>query len=121
MAIARRGHDFDAGWTSCLANRIVRVVDDVEKDLLQLVRIANDLGEIAMKVLHNLDAVTGKVVGAQLNGAAQDRVELQGAALRWHLTRETEKVLNDLLGTLGLLQDDVQVIFCLGRPSFQYA
>src|SRR5581483_2795389 len=116
MAVIRGGHYFDTGRASSLPDR-VGVVDDVKKDLLQLVGITNYLRKAGVEVLHHLDAVTGEIVSAQLNGAGENGIELQWPALGWHLARETEKVLYDLLGTLSLLQDDPQILFCLGRDS----
>ena len=103
------GHDLDAGGAAGLAHGIVGVVHDVKKDLLQLVGIPHHLGQALIEVLDDLDAVAVEVVGAQLDGTAQDRIQLHGLALRRHLAGEAEQVLHDLLGTLRLLQDDAKV------------
>ena len=60
-------------------------------------------------MLDDFDAVAVEVVGTQLHGAAQDGIELHGAALRRHLAREAEQVLHDLLGALRFLQNHAHV------------
>ncbi len=104
------GHDLDAGGAADFVHRVVGVVEDVEKHLLQLVSIADDIGKILVEMLDDLDAVTVEIVRTQLNGAAQNKVDLHRIALRRHLAREAEQILNDLLGALRLLQDDAQIL-----------
>ena len=95
-----RAHDLDAGWAANFVHGIVSVVQDIEKNLLQLMRVADDLGQSLIEVLDDIDAVTVEIVRTQLNGAPQNKIQLHRIALRWHLAREAEQVLHDLLGTL---------------------
>ena len=60
-------------------------------------------------MLHDLDPVAVEVIGAQLDSAAQDAVQLHGLALGRHLAGKAEQVLHDLLGALRFLQDDAKV------------
>ena len=55
---------------------IVGVVQNVEKNLLQLVRVAHDLGQSLVEMFHDIDAVASEVIGTQLDGSAQDRIQL---------------------------------------------
>src|SRR5271166_5731339 len=56
-----------------------------------------------------IDGVAVEVVGPQLNGAAQNQVELHSIALRGHLPGEAEQVLHDGFGALGFLQNDAEI------------
>ena len=103
------GHDFDARGAANFVHGVVGVVENVEKDLLQLMGVAHHIGQPFVQVLDDFDAVAGEVVGAQLNGAAQDHIELHGVALRRHLAGKAEQVLHDLLGALGFLQNYAQI------------
>ena len=103
------GHDLDAGGAADFMNRVVGVVQDVEENLLQLVSVADDIGQSFVEMFDDIDAVTVEVVRAQLDGAAQNQVELHGIALRRHLAGKAEQVLHDLFGALRFLQDDAQV------------
>ena len=98
-----------------LAHRVVGVVQDVEKDLLQLVRVADDVGHALVEPLDNLHAVAGEIVGAQREGAAHDHIQLHQVALRRHLPREAQQVLHNLLGALRFLQDDAQIFLGVRR------
>src|SRR5271166_1231213 len=103
------GHDFDAGRTANFVNRVISIVQDVQKNLLQLVGVADHLGKSLVQMFHNIDAVAVEVVGPQLNGAAQNQVELHSIALRGHLPGEAEQVLHDGFGALGFLQNDAEI------------
>src|SRR5580698_6102676 len=60
-------------------------------------------------MLDGFDAVTVEVVRTQSHGAAQNRIQLDGAALRRHLAGKTEQILNDLFGSLRFLQNDSEI------------
>src|SRR5579871_1632846 len=53
-------------------HRVVSVVQNIEKNLLQLVRIPHDIRQTLIQVLHNFHAVIREIVGAQLNRAPQN-------------------------------------------------
>jgi len=103
------GHDLDARGATDLAHRVVGVVQDVEEDLLELVGVTDDIGQVFIEMLDDFDSVAVEIVGAELDGPAQDQIQLQGVSLRRHLPRETQQVLNDLLGALGLLENHPQI------------
>src|SRR5208337_1455362 len=50
-------HDLNAGGPRAFADRIVSIVQDVEKYLLELVRVSDDGGQGIVKALDNLNAV----------------------------------------------------------------
>src|SRR6516165_9350495 len=102
--------DFDARGAARIAHGIVGIVQNVQKNLLQLVRVPDHQVEILVQVFEYLDTAAMEIIGAQLHGAVQDGVELDRLALRRHGTGEGEQVLHDLFGALRLLQDDAQVL-----------
>src|SRR6202011_3158639 len=102
--------DLDARRAAYGVHGVVGIVEDIEKDLLQLVRVTNDIGQSFIKVLDDFDAMTIEVVGPQLDSAAQDDIELHGITLWWHLPGKTQQILNNLFGALRLLQNDAQVL-----------
>ncbi len=109
--VARLGrHDLDARGTADFVHGIVGIVQNVEKDLLQLVRVAHHLGQSLVEMFHDIDAVAVEVIGPQLDRPAQNRVQLHGVALRRHLAGKAEQVLHDLLGALGFLQDHAHIL-----------
>ena len=73
-----------------IVHGVVSIVDDVEKHLLQLVGVADDIGQSLIEVLDDVDAVAVEIVRTQLNGTAKNQVELYGVALRRHLTGEAQ-------------------------------
>src|ERR1039458_2981488 len=107
--VGARAHDLNASGASGFTDSVVSVIQDIEKHLLQLVRISDDLGQGLVEPFDHLNAVTDEVVGAQVDGALQDGVDLHGLALRRHLAGKAEQVLHDLLGALGFLQNDAQI------------
>jgi hypothetical protein len=97
--------DLDAGGTADFMHGVIGVVQDVQENLLQLVGVTDDIGQSLIEMFDDFHSVTVEVVRTQLDGAAQDQVELHGIALRRHLAGKAEQVLHDLLGALRLLQD----------------
>ena len=98
-------------------HRVVGVVQDVEKYLLHLMRIADHVGQFLVQMLDDFDPVAVEIVRAQLHGAAQNRVQLHGVALRRHLAGKAEQVLDDLFGALRLLQNHAQIFASTFRKS----
>ena len=103
------GHDFDTSGAADFVHGVIGVVQDVQKNLLQLVSVTDNVGKIFVEVFDDVDAVAVEVVGTQLNRPAQDKVELHGVTLRRHLPGKTEQILHDGLGALGFLQNDAKV------------
>src|SRR5260370_6928425 len=64
--------DLNAGGPRGFADGVVSVVQDVEKHLLELVRISDDSGQGFVEAFDHLNAVTDEVVGAQVHGALQN-------------------------------------------------
>ena len=95
---------------SGIAHRIVRVVQNVQHYLLQLIGIADHFRQIFLQPLYRVNMVAGEIVGAQLQRFADDGVELHRLALRRHLAGKTQQVLHDQLGALRLLHDKVDVV-----------
>src|SRR5262249_56456655 len=104
-----RGFNLDHATAPRGPNRIVSVVEDIEKDLLQLVRIADELGQALIELLHDFNSVIGEVVCAQSDGLVENVIDLQGVALRRPLPGKAQEVLYDYFRSLRLLQDDLQV------------
>src|SRR5208282_4233125 len=101
--------DLNAGGARAFADGVVGVVQNVEKHLLELVGISDDLGQGVVEVFDHLNAVTDEVVRTQVHGALQDGVELKRLALRRHLAGKAEQVLHDLLGALRFLENHAQL------------
>src|ERR1700674_1237835 len=98
--------DLDARRAAYGVYGVVGVVEDIEKDLLQLVRVTNDIGQSFIKVLDDFYAMTIEVIGPQLDCATQDDIELHGITLGRHLPGKTQQILDIFLGALRLLQND---------------
>src|SRR4029077_18139483 len=94
------GHDLNTRGTGSFSHRIVSIIKNVEKHLLQLVGIADHVRQFMIELLDYFHAVALEVVCPQLHGPAQDSVQLYGPALRRHLSSEAEQVLHNLLCAL---------------------
>ena len=106
-------------------HRVVGVVQNVEEDLLQLVRVADHVRQPFIEMLDDVDAVTVEIVGAQLDGPPQDQRSV-AAALRcggiWRAKlsrfcticlvrcascRITRRSLRAVSGSLGILHQEI--------------
>ena len=72
-------------------------------------RVGNHLGERLLQGFLDFDPTVSKVVGAQQQGPPDQVVDLHGLALRRHLARKTQQVLDNLLGPLSLVDDDLEL------------
>src|ERR1043166_3504788 len=102
--------NLDQAGTPGRLHGVIRLVQDIQEHLLQLVRIADQIRQALIEFLHNLHAVIGKVIRAQGDGLAQNVVDLERLALRRALAGKTQQVLHDLLGALRLFQDHLQIL-----------
>ena len=93
-----------------LQHGLLGVGDDVEENLLQLVRVGDGLGQVAVEFAHDLDVVHREFVIAQLDGALQDVVHARQRAFRFLLAREREQVLHDLLAAQRQVVDLEQAV-----------
>ena len=112
---ATRCRYFDPRTLHGFADRVIRIIQDVEEHLLQLMRVANHEWQMVLQALGNGDAAALQVIRTQLNGAFQNRIQLHRLSLRRHLASEAQQVLHDLLRALRLLQDDAQIFACAFR------
>src|SRR5215469_4469666 len=118
MAVALRCGDLDFPGPSRLLYGIVSVVQDIQEDLLQLMRISQRDGKIFLITLAKLDAVIREVIRPKPQRLAHDRVHLNRLALRRHLPRKTEQVVYNDARALRLLKDDAQFLFSSVRNSW---
>ena len=95
---------------------VVGVIENIEENLLQLLRIADGHLEIFVELFGDFDAMTGKVVAAEANGLAKDGIDLHGLALSGALASKAQKALHDFLGSLGFAKNDLQ-FFAGGRGN----
>src|SRR5260221_8814902 len=95
--------DSQAPAASAIEHGIRRVIDDVEINLLQLVRISHYKRQYRLKIPFHRDVVDFQVVVAQRDGVFQHAAQVNVYPLRFVLPREGEQVLHDPLGALRLL------------------
>src|SRR6266700_1251952 len=88
---------------------VISIVQDVQENLLQLVRVANEFRQALVKLLHDLDSVVGKIISAQRDGLAQDAIDLDRLALRRPLPGKAQKVLHNFFGALRFFQNHLQI------------
>src|SRR6267154_1880783 len=118
-AIVRDGHfygvapqartDSDAPTVTGLLYRVISVIENVQENLLQLLRIAERGRQILIEFLNDFYSVTGEIVTSELDGLPQHVIDLHQLALYRTLPRETQQILHDVLGALRFLQDDLQI------------
>src|SRR5580658_10451191 len=63
MPVAARRRNFNSSGTLDLSHRIIGVVEDVQENLLQLVRIADDERQILFEVFRKFHTVIRQIVG----------------------------------------------------------
>src|SRR5208283_2867212 len=103
--------DADSSVISGLLDGVVRVIQDIQEYLLELLRVPQRFSDTFVELLDHLDSVAGKIVATQANRLLQDRVYLYRFFLCWPLASEPQQVLYDFLCSLRLLQDDLQILF----------
>src|SRR5713226_745388 len=94
-------------------DRIYRVVHQIQKHLLKLVRVRGGHGQIGSQIIVNANVAEAEVVIAQRQRVLQYLVELHCDSLRLVLARETQKILDDSMGPLRLLIELVRVFHAL--------
>src|ERR1700733_2037744 len=113
--IMMTGSNGDPSALAGLLDGIVGVIQNIQKNLLQLLSVSQRGRQRFIKLLQHLHAVTSEIVAAQLDGLAQYIVHTDKLALHRALARKTQQVLNDILGALRLLQNDLQIFASRGR------
>ena len=75
------------------------------KNLQQLIRVATHGGQDAAIFQLDADIFPAQIQIAQLHGAGQDAIEVQQLFFSGNLPRKTEQIVDQVLGTAGLLAD----------------
>ena len=89
-------------------HRLLGVDDEVEQDLLELVRVGEHLRQAGGKRGQHGDVRDALFVGAQRERLADDVIEIDHRARGVTLAREGEEVAHDAGRALRLAEDDVQ-------------
>src|SRR5689334_13325234 len=89
------GFNLDQAWSTRGLHGIIRVVQDIEKYLLQLMRITDQIRQARIKFLYDLHAMIGEVIRAQRDCLAQNVIDLQRLALRRTLASKAQQVLHN--------------------------
>ena len=102
------GRDAQHALAVRLGHRLLGVDDDVQDDLLQLVRIGQGLRQVLREIGLHLDVAHAHLVGAQLERGLDDAVDRRHDALGLVLAGEGQEVLHDAGRPLGLVADALQ-------------
>src|SRR6266403_509176 len=103
------GVNHNAAALSRILNGVISVIQNIQEDLLQLLRVAECWREIFVEVFGDLDAVASEIVAARFDGLAEDIVDVNELALHGALAGEAEQVLDNVFGALGFVQDDLEI------------
>src|ERR1043165_3142843 len=87
----------------------MRVVQDVEKDLLKLVEITHDRRDLGAERGPNLDPVDPQLIRQERKDRRENGVDVDERALRAVLAREGEEVLDDPLTSLRFRVHDLEL------------
>src|SRR6267378_2719205 len=90
--------DSNAPTMPRLLYRIIGVIENVQENLLQLLRIAEGGRQILIELLDDFYSVTGEIITAELDGLPQHVIDLYQFALYRTLPREAQQILHDVLG-----------------------
>src|SRR5216684_3553440 len=111
--VSWRRLDFNPAPSASFPHRVIGVIEDVQENLLELLRIADHTRQIGIQGFQNLYAVAGKIVGAQFDRLAQHDVDLHRLPAGRGLTRKAEQVVYNFFRALRLQQDDLEIVFRL--------
>src|ERR1700687_4379745 len=110
-------HPEFAGMTS-FENGIDGIVDDIQKHLLDLVRVGDNHCRFGGKIALNADVIDLEVVVAQGQSFVENLADIDLISLRLPLAREREKVLDYTVRPLRLLEQFADVILCAVVQTF---
>ena len=96
------GPDPQVALLAFFQNGVNGVIDEVEKDLLQLVRIRGNLREVGCKIQMHADLAHAQVIVAKGQSIFESGIEAHGNAFGLMLPRKAQKVLHDAVSALGL-------------------
>jgi len=83
----------------------VRIREQVQDDLLELVRVGPQWRQLGREVQREDDAVHAQAVGDELDGLPDDLVQRHLLPLGWMLASQGEKILHETRAALGGVQD----------------
>ena len=89
-------------------HRLLRVDDEIQQDLLNLVRIGEDLGQSRRERIDDGDVRDALLVRSQREGLAHDMIQVDHRARRLPLARERQEIADDLRRALGLAEDRLE-------------
>ena len=112
------GANPDFAFAAIFADGVYGVIENIQKNLLELVEIAGREREAGIALTMDVDAVELHVVFAKDERFFENLVELDGRALGLVLASEAQKILDDVMGTLGLFMDLFEVIAGAGAQDF---
>src|SRR5579862_3353167 len=92
---------------------VVGIVQQVQKYLLQLLRIPKNRRKLLVILLADFHTMARKVVSAQFGGLAKNRTHIHQFALDRALPRKAQQILHDVFGALGFLR-----IICKSSRAF---
>ena len=100
--------------TSEALERLAGVADDVENDLLELVRVTQDRRQAGGVFTGQGDVVHPHVVRHDLKDGVCDLMQVEQLALGFVLAGETEEAVDDLVATHRIARDVAEVFLLLG-------
>lgn len=113
--------DLNAAGFADFADGLLGIGDEIEKDLDELVGIANDAGEIGLRTEIDFDAVAAEGVFVKLERALDDAIEIDGFFLGRGRAGEFEKILNDASGAAGLAMGEFELALGGLRVALAFA
>src|SRR6185437_3648812 len=92
-----------------LTNGLLGVGDEIEKDLNELIGVANDARQVRLRTEIKLDVVSAERMLVQLQSPFDDAVEINGLLLGRGRPGEFEKILNDTRGAASLAMSQFEL------------
>src|SRR5205823_6942013 len=96
-----------AGPPLDICNSIFRVDDQIEENLLHLMRITPRVRQVLEEIGGNNNVIDALLILTQLDDISNRIVQVECDALGFCFCRQAQKVLNDFSGPFGLRQYDV--------------
>src|SRR2546425_41357 len=104
-----RQANLDAAGIAHLPDGVLRVADEIEKDLDELIGVAQHGGKARVPAEVNRNVVPAKRMLLELQGSIDDGVEIQRLLLRRRRPRKFQQVLHDPRGAPGLAMRQLEL------------
>jgi hypothetical protein len=116
-ALLRTGRDPDGARHAGCRHRVLRVQQQVEEQLLDLVAVDHRHQRLGRILRVDRDVALAQMIFAEIHGGADDRRQVGGDAIRGAAADEREQVAHDLAGARRFAADGLEIALVARRTG----